>query len=64
MPTAILKAHFDGEHAVLDEPFDLQPNVPLVVTGCGSDTERSAWTALGVQSLARVRNRRAGIQRS
>jgi hypothetical protein len=54
MPAAVLKAHFDGEHVVLDEPFELQPNAPLMVTVCSSDTERSEWTALGIQSLARA----------
>ena len=32
MPTVALQAHFDGEHIVLDEPFDLPANAPLVVT--------------------------------
>jgi len=27
-----LKAHYDGEHILLDEPYDLPANVPLVVT--------------------------------
>ena len=54
MPTAMIKAHFDGEHVVLDEPFNLQPNAPLLVTVFAPDAERSEWTALGVQSLARA----------
>jgi hypothetical protein len=32
MPTVSLKAHYDGQHIVLDEPFDLAPNSPLMVT--------------------------------
>ncbi len=32
MSTINLKAHFDGERIQLDEPFDLLPNAPLVVT--------------------------------
>ncbi len=59
MPSVILKAHYDGEHIVLDEPFDLPPNTPLAVTvlspgAPGLDGERSEWAALGAQSLARA----------
>ena len=54
MPTAILKAHYDGEHIVLDEPFDLPANVPLTVTVLADDAERREWAALGAQSLARA----------
>ena len=59
MPTLILKAHYDGQHIVLDEPFDLPPNAPLAVTVLSSptpehDTERAEWAALGAQSLARA----------
>ncbi len=32
MPTVTLQAHFDGEHIVLDEPFDLPVHTPLMVT--------------------------------
>lgn len=27
-----LKAHYDGERILLDEPFEIPPNSPLVVT--------------------------------
>ncbi len=54
MPTAILKAHYDGEHIVLDEPFELPANAPLMVTVFAPDTERSAWAVLGAQNLARA----------
>lgn len=54
MPTAVIKAHFDGEHVVLDEPFQLQPNTALLVTVFAPDAERSEWTALGAQNLARA----------
>jgi hypothetical protein len=54
MPTAILKAHYDGKHIVLDEPFELTANAPLMVTVIGPDEERSAWAALGAQNLARA----------
>jgi len=55
----ILKAHYDGEHIVLDEPFELPPNTPLAVTVLSPatpehDGERAEWAALGDQSLARA----------
>jgi len=52
MPKTILKAHFDGKQIVLDEPFDLPINIPLMVAVLDSDGEREAWTALCSQSLA------------
>ena len=55
MPTVALKAHFNGDHIVLDEPFDLPPNSPLIVTLLPEpDTERADWEALAVESLARA----------
>ena len=59
MPAVILKAHYDGEHIVLDEPFELTPNAPLAVTVISpvtdeSDMERAQWTELAGQSLARA----------
>jgi hypothetical protein len=32
MPAVTLKAHYDGERIRLDEPFDIPPNTPLMVT--------------------------------
>ncbi len=32
MPAVTLKAHYDGERIQLDEPFDIPPNTPLMVT--------------------------------
>ena len=32
MASINLKAHYDGERILLDEPFDLPRNTPLVVT--------------------------------
>lgn len=54
MPTAVLQAHYDGERVVIDEPFQLQPNAPLIVTVVAPDKERSEWIALASQSLARA----------
>ena len=59
MPSVILKAHYDGEHIVLDEPFELPPNASLAVTVLSPatpehDIERAEWAALSAQSLARA----------
>ena len=59
MPATVLRAHDDGEHIVLDEPFELSPNTPLAVTlfspaTLEQDAEREQWTALSLQSLARA----------
>lgn len=54
MPTAVLKAHYDGEHIVLDEPFELPANAALTVTVFAPDAEHSEWAGLGTQSLARA----------
>jgi hypothetical protein len=54
MPTAILKAHYDGEHIVLDEPFPLRENTPLMVKVIAPDDERSEWAALGARNFARA----------
>jgi hypothetical protein len=32
MPAVTLKAHYDGEWIVLDEPFEISRNSPLMVT--------------------------------
>jgi hypothetical protein len=32
MPAVTLKAHYDGERIILDEPFEIPPNSPLMVT--------------------------------
>jgi hypothetical protein len=55
MPSVALKAHFDGGHIVLDEPFDLPPHAPLIVTVLPEpDSERDGWETLAVESLARA----------
>ena len=61
--TVTLRAHYDGEHIVLDEPFDIPANAPLAVTVLAPDPsssehdrerERASWAALGARSLARA----------
>ena len=32
METKTLRAHFDGSQILLDEPFELEPNVELIIT--------------------------------
>ncbi len=55
MPTVALKAHFDGERIVLDEPFNLLPHSQLIVTVLPEpDSQRAQWEALAMESLARA----------
>ena len=60
MSAVTLKAHYDGAHIVLDEPFDLPANASLAVTVLDpaaindNDQERQHWAALGAQGLARA----------
>ena len=61
MTTVTLRAHYDGEHIVLDEPFEIPTNAPLAVTVLAPDSsahdrerERASWAALSAWSLARA----------
>lgn len=56
METVTLRAHFDGERILLDEPFELEPHMELIVTVIprASDEEREAWARLALASLARA----------
>jgi len=59
MPNVVLRAHYDGERIVLDEPFDIPTDSPLMVTvlpaqGDQLSPERKEWTALAAQSLAQA----------
>ena len=61
MMTVTLRAHFDGEHIVLDEPYEIPANAPLEVTvlaADGSELERgrelASWAAVSASSLARA----------
>ncbi len=42
MPAITLKAHFNGKQIVLDEPFDLPPDSPLMVTVLSMETSEDA----------------------
>lgn len=54
MPTTTFKAHYDGEHVVLDEPFDLPPDTRLLVTVLSTHEERADWTAFSASNLGRA----------
>ena len=60
MSAMTLKAHYDGAHIVLDEPFDLPANAVLAVTvldaasARADGSERDQWSALSAQGLARA----------
>ena len=55
MPTITLKAHYDGEHILLDEPFALPLGSQLMVTVVPPvDDERTQWARLSAIGLARA----------
>jgi len=56
MPAVTLKAHFNGKQIVLDEPFDLPPDSPLMVTVLPREdsTEDAQWRSLAVSALAKA----------
>jgi hypothetical protein len=58
MPAVTLKAHFNGKQIVLDEPFDLPPDSPLMVTVTVMPKEDSAedaqWHSLAAGAVARA----------
>jgi len=47
-----IPAHFDGEHIVLDEPVELEPNTKLLITVLPKDADREAWLELSKKRLA------------
>ncbi len=56
MPTVSIRAHYDGERIQLDEPYDIPPDAPLLVTVLApeADHDREAWIAAGQEALARA----------
>lgn len=56
MGTVTLKAHYDGKHITLDEPYDLQPGTPVAVTVYPSqaDLEKAEWLRTAAADLARA----------
>ena len=52
--TATLKAHYDGNAILLDEPFPLPPAARLLVTVLEDDEESRYWSELGAEAFART----------
>ena len=50
----VLPAHYDGKQVVLDAPYDLELNTPLVVTvlSAQDDEERADWLRFSTQNFA------------
>ena len=47
MDSVSIPAHFDGQHFLLDEPCELEPNARLIVTALPNhDAERESWLRL------------------
>ncbi len=56
MNTINLKAHFDGNKILLDEPFNLEPDTKLIVTVLPkhTDKERAEWMHSSKRNLERA----------
>ncbi|MGH9763202.1 MAG: hypothetical protein ACREDR_35235 [Blastocatellia bacterium] len=56
MEARTLRAHFDGNQILLDEPFELEPNTELLVTVLPKtlDEEGEDWVKLSLESLERA----------
>ena len=56
METVTLRAHFDGERILLDQPFELEPDTKLIITVLPKslDEEREDWAQLALESLERA----------
>ena len=46
-----IPAHFDGQHILLDEAVELEPNTKLLVTVLPKDADLDAWRALSAKRL-------------
>ncbi len=53
MNTIHLKAHYDGEKILLDEPFNIEPNTKLIVTVLQKhmNEEREDWIVISQKGL-------------
>jgi hypothetical protein len=56
VPVVTLKAHYDGERILLDEPFEIPANTPLIVTVLSSSVvERGDdWSSAARDGLSRA----------
>ena len=56
MSNVSIPAHFDGEHILLDEPFELEPNTKLIVTVLEKhDAEHDSWLGLSGYQVSKMR---------
>ncbi|HEU4931273.1 MAG TPA: hypothetical protein VFT48_04295 [Pyrinomonadaceae bacterium] len=46
-----IPAHFDGQHILLDEAVELEPNTKLLVTVLPKDADVEVWRALSAKRL-------------
>ena len=46
-----IPAHFDGQHILLDEAVELEPNTKLLVTVLPKDEESEEWRSLSAKRL-------------
>jgi hypothetical protein len=46
-----IPAHFDGQHILLDEAVELEPNTKLLVTVLPKDEDSEEWRALSAKRL-------------
>lgn len=46
-----IKAHFDGQYIVLDEPYPLKADTKLLVTVLTDDGEKEQWMRLSARRL-------------
>ena len=54
MRAIAIRAHFDGDKIVLDEPYDLEPDARLIVTVLPEDavdSDREDWGNLALSAL-------------
>lgn len=56
MPAVTLKAHYDGERILLDEPFEIPTNAPLMVTVLSPSVSEHAddWLSAARDGLSRA----------
>lgn len=55
MPAVTLKAHFDGRQILLDEPFDIPADSPLMVTVLPRSNGRPDQDAIAMARAALAR---------
>lgn len=53
MPTITLKAHYDGQRILLDEPFNLPVNASLMITVLpNTNNENDSWLNIAINGLS------------